>query len=262
MSKRSVIDRMRALFDVLAREAESNPRLAGQIARILDGDEALTAAPERAGRRGRRNPGVVDPFLVLRERGEANLRVELAGLSDEQLKDIIAEHMLDSSKLAMKWKAKERLVDLILSSVASRSRKGDAFRAADLAVLVSDATYVNDWRAVLVGVEIVNRGRPDTITSITLKVGDDTFGCSSPPPGHVVPNAIRGLPRRLDQDDGVIGILYFGPSLDGGRNVPKATTGELTVRRASGAPARQVVNIRTGGARPNNESTPDAGESS
>jgi hypothetical protein len=35
---------------------------------------------------------------------------------------------MDRSKLAMKWKTKDRLVELIVSTVASRARKGDAFR--------------------------------------------------------------------------------------------------------------------------------------
>jgi hypothetical protein len=36
---------------------------------------------------------------------------------------------MDRTKLAMKWKAKDRLIELIISAVKSRSQKGDAFRA-------------------------------------------------------------------------------------------------------------------------------------
>jgi hypothetical protein len=36
---------------------------------------------------------------------------------------------MDRTKLAMKWKDKPRLVELIVSTVESRAQKGDAFRA-------------------------------------------------------------------------------------------------------------------------------------
>jgi len=49
-------------------------------------------------------------------------------LSVEQLKDIVSEHALDSSRLALKWKSADRLVELIVATVRSRIEKGDAFR--------------------------------------------------------------------------------------------------------------------------------------
>jgi len=49
-------------------------------------------------------------------------------LNIEELKDIVAEQGMDRSKLARKWKNKERLINLIVTAVESRMRKGDAFR--------------------------------------------------------------------------------------------------------------------------------------
>ncbi|ODS53750.1 MAG: hypothetical protein ABS36_12290 [Acidobacteria bacterium SCN 69-37] len=80
-------------------------------------------------RRNRRAAGVVNPFDQFAH-GEDVLRSSLAPLSVEQLKDIVAEHAMDSSKLALKWRSPERLVDLIVTTVRSRIQKGDAFKRA------------------------------------------------------------------------------------------------------------------------------------
>lgn len=78
-------------------------------------------------RSGRRARSVLDPFAIHAE-GEDVLRARLRELDIEKLKDIIAEHGMDTARLAMKWKSKERLLDLIATTVQARSRKGDAFR--------------------------------------------------------------------------------------------------------------------------------------
>ena len=95
-------------------------------------ENALGAARESGGRQPKRShrraPGVVDPFAVFSDAGEEGVRRSLSQLSIEQLKDIVAQHGMDRSKLAMKWRTSGRFVDLILETVAARSRKGDAFR--------------------------------------------------------------------------------------------------------------------------------------
>jgi hypothetical protein len=72
---------------------------------------------------------VLDPFDAAAE-GEQALRQALAGLDVEQLKDIVAEQGMDPANLALKWKRNDRLVDLIVTTVNQRSRKGEAFRGA------------------------------------------------------------------------------------------------------------------------------------
>jgi hypothetical protein len=62
------------------------------------------------------------------QEGEDHLHGALAGLSIDQLKDIIAEHGMDTDKLAMKWKGRDRIIALIVTTVKSRMAKGDAFR--------------------------------------------------------------------------------------------------------------------------------------
>jgi hypothetical protein len=79
-------------------------------------------------RTNRRKQGVFDPMFVYNSRQDT-LKPRLEELAIDELKDIIAEHGMDRAKLAMKWKSKERLIDLIITTVHNRSQKGDAFRA-------------------------------------------------------------------------------------------------------------------------------------
>ena len=70
---------------------------------------------------------MLDPFEVF-ARGEPALRDALQGFSVDQLKDIVSEHAMDSSKLALKWRSPDRLIELIVTTVRSRIEKGDAFK--------------------------------------------------------------------------------------------------------------------------------------
>lgn len=49
------------------------------------------------------------------------MRETLQGLKVDQLNDILSQHAMDSSKLALKWRSPERLVDLIESFPSSPS---------------------------------------------------------------------------------------------------------------------------------------------
>lgn len=118
------------LNDVLANEfgrsTEMTPRK----------DPAASAAPahRRATAKtkstGRRAPGPWDPYDVYAKVGEAGLRDRLSQLELEQLRDIIAEHGMNTDGLAMRWKKAERAVGRIVERVIDRAAKGDAFRGA------------------------------------------------------------------------------------------------------------------------------------
>lgn len=113
-----------ALFHVIMEEASRNPEFATRLEEAVAG--MRSAAPAK--KSNRRAKGVLDPFALFTS-GEGRLRAELNKLDVEQLKDIIAEHGMDADKLAMKWKTPDRLVERIIETVKSRSRKGDAFRS-------------------------------------------------------------------------------------------------------------------------------------
>ncbi|MEQ8973641.1 MAG: hypothetical protein RIE73_25030 [Coleofasciculus sp. C1-SOL-03] len=79
-------------------------------------------------RRTRRRTSVFDPVELYHQKGEKYLRQQLQHLEVEQLKDMIAEHGMDSSRRAMRWKKRDRLLELIVKTASCRARKGDAFR--------------------------------------------------------------------------------------------------------------------------------------
>ena len=56
------------------------------------------------------------------------MRERLANLTLNQLRDIIAEYRVEPYTLAMKWKTPSRLIDLIMTTIEQRARKGEAFR--------------------------------------------------------------------------------------------------------------------------------------
>ncbi len=112
--------KLEALFGEIVAEARRNPDFAARLRRAL-----ATEVPKRRG--GRRAPGRLDPFEVLAN-GEGILRQRLAELTIEELKDVVAEHGMDHSRLALRWRRPERLIELIVDQTKARLAKGDAFR--------------------------------------------------------------------------------------------------------------------------------------
>jgi hypothetical protein len=126
---------LRALGAVVLEEAERNPDFAQRLLSALGAGDELPGAktqekPVPATKRRRtRAAAVVDPMAVLADHGEDALRRELQLLTLDKLLDIVAEFAMDPSKLVMKWKRPERVVDHIVDNAKRRSVKGDAFRA-------------------------------------------------------------------------------------------------------------------------------------
>ena len=122
------------LARVVSDQAERDPEFAKQIADVLGTAKPPkgAAAAKRAGTTGRpknrRPAAVLDPVALARD-GEAKLRGQLADLSLEQLKDVVAEYGMDPGKLVMKWKDADRIIDRIVELSLSRAQKGDAFRS-------------------------------------------------------------------------------------------------------------------------------------
>lgn len=79
-------------------------------------------------RRTRRRASVFDPVELYHQKGKKHLRQQLQQLEVDQLKDMIAEHGMDSSRRAMRWKKRDRLIELIVQTASCRARQGDAFR--------------------------------------------------------------------------------------------------------------------------------------
>lgn len=115
---------------VVVEEARGNPRFADALTDALGRSPGAPPGEGRVGRpRGaRRTPGPWDPFAVYAEHGEAVLRERLEGLELEQLRNVVAEHGMDTDRLAMKWRDPDRVVNRIVERVVARAAKGDGFR--------------------------------------------------------------------------------------------------------------------------------------
>lgn len=130
---------IRNLANVISEEADRNPEFEHRIREALGLSATVAKHSRSRGRavaestgptrgRNRRTPAVLDPIELVQE-NEQVLREQLSPLTVEQLKDIVADHGLDPSKLVMKWKTRERIVNHLVEMAVSRSRKGDAFRS-------------------------------------------------------------------------------------------------------------------------------------
>ncbi len=115
------------LISAVANEATRTPRFANALTVAIA--SSVNGGGTRFKRTGRRAPGALDPFAVHAESGEAGLRNRLRELDLDQLRDIVAEHGMDHDRLAMKWKAPDRVIDRIIEKVAARAAKGSAFRS-------------------------------------------------------------------------------------------------------------------------------------
>jgi hypothetical protein len=116
---------LKAIFAEIAKELQNNQAFSDRISRIFE--PKIINSAKQPKRPHRREPGPFDPMEIYRKDPET-LQGKLESLSVEQLKDIIAEHGMDRTRLATKWKSTERLVDLIVNIVKNRAQKGDAFR--------------------------------------------------------------------------------------------------------------------------------------
>ena len=114
-----------AILKELIVEVKTNDSLRRRLANILKENKTQ----KKDGKIGsfKRRPGQFNPFHVYRDSPE-KLEMMLKTLEMDQLKDIISEHGLDRTKLAMKWQDKERLIEKISSTVKLRYEKGDVFR--------------------------------------------------------------------------------------------------------------------------------------
>jgi len=127
----------------LAARAEADPALARQIAAALresgllpDDESAVQRAVSAEKPHGQKTgahavdiatTGAPDPFVVLREHGEAGLRAALEALDLVALRQVVRAHRLDPARISARWTARERVVALIVDQVRARADHGKAF---------------------------------------------------------------------------------------------------------------------------------------
>ena len=127
---------LRNFVKVVSDEADRNPDFAEQLRIVFESNtprpSKRRSAASTTGSRGtrpanRRPPAILDPVALVAH-GEESLRTELAPLTLDQLKDIVADYGMDRDRLVMKWRTASRVIDRIVEVSISRAQKGDAFR--------------------------------------------------------------------------------------------------------------------------------------
>ena len=128
---------LRDFVKVVSDEAERNPDFAERLRVVFETSTMRPRIHSSATRRmnskvtrsaNRRPPAILDP-VALAARGEEALRIKLAPLTLDQLKDIVADYGMDRERLVMKWRTPKRVIDRIVEVSISRAHKGDAFRS-------------------------------------------------------------------------------------------------------------------------------------
>jgi len=119
-----------ALARAVADECDRNAPFRKEVEEALGVGRApvkSVSGAKRVGASHRRAPALIDPILVAKD-GEAAIRNALLPLNIGQLKDVVAQYGMDQSKLVMKWKDSDRIIDRIVEVSVQRAAKGEAFR--------------------------------------------------------------------------------------------------------------------------------------
>ncbi|MCH4239067.1 MAG: hypothetical protein LKF71_02200 [Oscillospiraceae bacterium] len=132
MDKKTVLALWKKISACIAEEITNNNEFASRMGLIFEESiiklnfskhETTNTKPKRG---NRREPAKVNPFVLL-EQGVEVLKTALEALDIEELKDVIAENGMDTAKLAMKWKDRNRLINHIIDTTQRRSSRGEAF---------------------------------------------------------------------------------------------------------------------------------------
>ena len=130
------------LFQVVAEEAARTPRFAKALATAftvgtsgsgeLVAEVATTKAPARkrasVAKKVERQPGLFDPFVVLRDHGEDVLTEKLGELTLDQLRDIIAEQEIDTRREMGRKRSPDVIAAWTVDRVKALASKGSVFR--------------------------------------------------------------------------------------------------------------------------------------
>lgn len=122
MSNKEFAEQVAHILRVLARKVEENPNILKDLE--LDPKDF----PMISRKKIEKTTIDFDIFQVFTDGGEQALRQKLEPLDLKTLKEIVSKHGFDTSKLAEKWKRKERVVNLIINRVSARSDKGKVFK--------------------------------------------------------------------------------------------------------------------------------------
>jgi hypothetical protein len=122
----------------LASRVESDAALALQIQSALEESGLLERRETTGGRKVKKAPvknptapapaaTPPDPFRILREHGEKELRETLEKVDFDDLHAIVRTYRLDPARISSRWTRRERVIELIVTQVAAQASFGRAF---------------------------------------------------------------------------------------------------------------------------------------
>ena len=117
-------NKLKKLFDLIIEESKNNESFRKKIDDLLE--PKIEIKTEKKGK-NKREAAALDPIIIA-EKDVKELKIKLEELDIEKLKDIVSEYRLDPSRLVMKWKDKDRIIEHIIKAALSRAEKGDVFR--------------------------------------------------------------------------------------------------------------------------------------
>jgi hypothetical protein len=118
-NNRENAEKIAAFLRLLAKKIEDNPDSVRDI--------GIKDIPVLPSSRKSSKSLEFDISKMLSEEGESALRQKLEQLELRELRTIVRKNGLDPSKLAEKWKNRERLINLIIQRMVSRKDKGKVF---------------------------------------------------------------------------------------------------------------------------------------
>jgi hypothetical protein len=122
-NNKKIARRVSRLLRLLAEKIERNPEIIEELE--LNKDILIE---HRKKEETKQSSIDFDIFQVFAEGTKQALRQKLELLDVKTLRNVIRQHGFDPSKLAEKWKNKERLINLIIERVAARHDKGKVFK--------------------------------------------------------------------------------------------------------------------------------------
>jgi hypothetical protein len=125
MDEKIIAKKVANLLRLIAEEIERHPEL------LKDLNLTMEEVPIAEKKKKTSTVVEMNVFEIYSEKGEEGLKSELEKLSIPQLNYIIRQNVFDPTKLSQKWKKKDKLIDLIVNKVKSRTEKGRVFMDYD-----------------------------------------------------------------------------------------------------------------------------------
>jgi hypothetical protein len=121
---RALVEMLRAV----ASQIDADPALASRLMAesATKGERGGEPRPSSSAKRAVVAPPL-DLFAVLRQSSERGLREALAMLDLVALKAILRAYRLDPARIAARWTAPERIIELIVEQAQARLNHGRAF---------------------------------------------------------------------------------------------------------------------------------------